>query len=297
MLTNTMKEYLKLMRVHQWVKNVVLFLPLFFALEILDLTKVGHTAIAVLGFSLVASSIYILNDYFDREADAKHPVKKERPLAKGTIKPQAALILMVVINLIGLALVYISNMENHWGFYLTLTYLVMNLAYSFKLKHIPILDVCIIATGFVLRILIGGNVSGVEITEWIVIMAFLLALFLALAKRRDDVLLDTLGKKVRKSIDGYNLEFINGAMMIMASVTIVGYIMYTLNDSVIERFGDQNKIFYTTFFVILGILRYMQITFVEKKSGSPTKILLKDIFLQLVLAGWIIAFVLLIYLK
>ena len=292
-----MKEYLKLMRVHQWVKNVVLFLPIFFALEILDLAKVGRTALAAIGFSLVASSIYILNDYFDREADALHPVKKSRPLAAGTIKPQAALILMVIINLAGLSLVFFTNPDNHWGFYLTLAYLGMNLAYSFKLKHIPILDVCIIATGFVLRILIGGNVGDVEITQWIVIMAFLLALFLGLAKRRDDVLLDSMGKKVRKSIDGYNLEFINGAMMIMASVTIVGYIMYTLDDSLVDRFGEKNKIFYTTFFVILGILRYMQITFVEKKSGSPTKVLLKDIFLQLVLVGWIAAFVLLIYLQ
>ena len=285
------------MRVHQWVKNVVLFLPLFFALEIMDLTKVGRTALAVIGFSLVASSIYILNDYFDREADAKHPIKKNRPLAAGTVKPNAALILMAVINLVGLSLVFVANLENHWGFYLTLVYLGMNLAYSFKLKHIPIVDICIIATGFVLRVLIGGNVGDLQITHWIVIMAFLLALFLGLAKRRDDVLLDSIGKKVRKSIDGYNLEFINGAMMIMASVTIVGYIMYTLDDSLAERFGENNKIFYTTFFVILGILRYMQITFVEEKSGSPTKVLLKDIFLQLVVVGWIVSFVLLIYFK
>jgi 4-hydroxybenzoate polyprenyltransferase len=168
----------------------------------------------------------------------------------------------------------------------------MNLLYSFGLKHIPILDINIIAIGFVLRLLMGSAAGGdaLPLSMWIVLITFLLALFLALAKRRDDVLLAEEGKKVRKSIDGYNLEFINGAMMIMASVTIVFYISYTITEGV-TRF-QTDKLYFTVFFVILGIMRYMQITFVEKKSGSPTKILLRDIFLQITILGWLVSFVL-----
>ena len=118
-------------------------------------------------------------------------------------------------------------------------------------------------------------------------------MFLALAKRRDDVLLMQEGKKVRKAIDGYNLEFINGGMMIMASVTLVAYISYTISPEVTQRLGT-DQLYFTVFFVVIGILRYMQITFVESKSGNPTKVLLKDLFLQLTLLGWVLSFVLLV---
>ena len=134
----------------------------------------------------------------------------------------------------------------------------------------------------------------IELSMWIVLMTFLGALFMALAKRRDDVLLAADGKQVRKSIDGYNLEFINSAMMVMASVLIVSYISYTISPEVQSKFDSQN-LYFTVFLVILGVLRYMQITFVEEKSGSPTKILLGDFFLQLTIAGWFITFVILIY--
>jgi 4-hydroxybenzoate polyprenyltransferase len=175
-------------------------------------------------------------------------------------------------------------------------YVMLNLVYSGFLKHIPVLDITLISVGFVLRLFIGEAAAKGEapLSMWIILITFLLALFLALAKRRDDVLLLNEGVKARKSIDGYNLEFINGGMMIMASVTIVAYISYCISPEVIEKFHS-DKLFYTVIFVILGILRYMQISFVENKSGSPTRILLKDPFLQLTLAGWIVSFILIIY--
>ena len=146
-----------------------------------------------------------------------------------------------------------------------------------------------------IRIFVGSQAGNIRPSMWIIIMTFLLAIFIALAKRRDDVLIYLeSGNKARKVIDGYNLEFLNTTMVIMASVVIVSYIMYTISPDVVGRMHS-DKLYLTVVFVILGLLRYMQITIVEKKSGSPTEILLKDRFLQISVLGWIITFILLIY--
>jgi 4-hydroxybenzoate polyprenyltransferase len=175
------------------------------------------------------------------------------------------------------------------------SYVAMNIAYSFYLKHIAILDVTIIAIGFVLRLFVGSAVTGIQLSMWIVIMTFLLALFMALAKRRDDVLifLET-GKKMRKVIDGYNLQFLDTAMAIMAAVIIVAYTIYTTSVEVVERFHSQ-YLYLTALFVILGIMRYLQIAFVHLDSGSPTKIVLKDRFMQATIVAWIISFTWILY--
>lgn len=286
------KAYIKLLRPHQYVKNGFIFAPAFFAFRFLDIDLMLRLLGTTLGFCLVASAIYILNDYFDREADRQHPTKKDRPLASGAVPVSSALILMLVLLAVGGGLIaFIST----GALILTGVYLANNLLYSYRLKHTPILDIAMIALGFVLRLYVGEATGDgkTPLSMWIVLITFLLALFLALAKRRDDVLLSMDGQKVRKAIDGYNLEFINGAMMVMASVTIVSYISYTISAEVTTRLHT-DKLYYTVGFVVLGILRYMQITFVEKKSGSPTKVLLKDLFLQIVVVGWLLTFVALV---
>ena len=176
-----------------------------------------------------------------------------------------------------------------------LGYVLMNIAYSIKLKHISIVDIVIISSGFVLRLFIGSVVTGIALSHWIVIMTFLLALFLALAKRRDDVVIyvDT-GKKMRKVVDGYNVQFLDTAMSIMAAVVIVAYILYTTSLEVIERYHT-NYLYLTSFFVIVGVLRYLKITLVLQDSGSPTRIVFKDNFMQLILLGWILCFMGVIY--
>ncbi|MEL7530150.1 MAG: UbiA prenyltransferase family protein [Bacteroidota bacterium] len=288
-----MKEHLALLRPHQYVKNAFLFLPAFFALKITQWEVLATVSLAVLGFSMLASSVYILNDYRDREDDRKHPRKKHRPLAAGTVSPRTAFLMMGILLLSSLSIFFYLDLQ---AFCWVLGYWLMNILYSQGLKHIPILDISIIAMGFVIRVTVGGLVVDphIEISMWIVLMTFLGALFLALAKRRDDVLLAEEGNKVRKSIDGYNLEFINGAMMIMASVLIVSYISYTISPDVQTKL-QTSQLYITVLFVILGVLRYMQITFVEARSGSPTRILLGDRFIQLTLLGWIVAFAVLIY--
>lgn len=286
------QDIIKLMRPHQYIKNIFIFLPLFFALKITNLELFLSAVIAFIAFSLTASGVYILNDYHDIEEDRQHPKKKNRPLASGAISKSQAIVLMTVLFCIGFILMAFLSLE---AFGILVAYVILNIAYSLFLKHIAIADVMVIAIGFVLRLFVGSTVTDIPLSMWIVLMTFLLALFMALAKRRDDVLiyLDT-GKKMRKVIDGYNLQFLDTAMSIMASVVIVAYIMYVTSPEVIERIHSQ-YLYLTSFFVILGILRYLKIAFVNQDSGSPTKIVLKDRFMQLILIGWIISFAWILY--
>jgi decaprenyl-phosphate phosphoribosyltransferase len=290
--TLNIPSLLHLMRPHQYVKNFFIFLPLFFGLQITDTALLLNAFIAFIAFSISASAIYTLNDYHDIEEDRQHPKKKKRPLASGAISKPQAIIVMSVLFILGFILIVSLSMQ---ATYILLAYVGMNIAYSFYLKHIPIVDISTIAIGFVLRLFVGASVTGIHLSMWIVIMTFLLALFMALAKRRDDVLIYMeTGKKMRKVIVGYNLVFLDGAMMIMSAVVIVSYVNYTTSTALVEQVGSE-YLYLTAFFVIVGILRYMKITFVNKQSGSPTKIVLKDLFMQLILLGWIVSFAWIIY--
>lgn len=167
----------------------------------------------------------------------------------------------------------------------------MNVLYSIKLKHIAIIDVSIVAIGFVIRIFVGGFVTEIPLSRWIVIMTFLLALLLALGKRRDDVIhLENTGLKSRKNLDGYNLNFLNAAIIIMSAIITVAYIMYTISPEIISRNGEY--LYLTSIFVILGLMRYLQIIFVYNKGGDPTKIFIKDHFMHFIFIGWIGTFLL-----
>lgn len=287
-----MKNLIILLRPHQWIKNLFLFAPLLFTFDI-TLAKFEIILYGFILFSLSASAIYVINDYHDILEDKAHPTKCKRPLASGVVSKQTALFLMFGLGMVSLSGAFLLSFQ---FFVILLMYILMNIAYTFKLKHISILDISIIAVGFVLRIYGGAVLSDNTPSMWIVLVTFVLALFLALAKRRDDCLLVNQGKKTRKNIDGYNLEMVNAAMTLIAGVTVVSYIMYTVSPEVIARLGTQN-LYMTAFFVILGIMRYMQITFVEQNSGSPTEIVLKDRFLQLTILFWIISFIMIVKLS
>ncbi|MDD3343432.1 MAG: decaprenyl-phosphate phosphoribosyltransferase [Sulfurospirillaceae bacterium] len=274
-----------LSRPHQWIKNLFLFAPLFFTFDI-TLEQTLSVLTGFLIFSITASSIYIFNDFYDVEEDKIHPTKRNRPIASGQVSKKSAIVFGSLLLCLALSAAF--GLKQSFTLILLL-YVILNISYTIKLKHIPILDISIIACGFVLRIFAGAAIIDVSPSMWIVLVTFLLALFLALAKRRDDVLLALEGKKARKNIDGYNLEMLNASMTLMASVTILSYIMYTVSPEVTNRLGTHN-LYLTAFFVMIGMLRYMQLTFVEQKSGSPTMIVLKDRFLQSVILGWISLF-------
>ncbi|MBC9910085.1 decaprenyl-phosphate phosphoribosyltransferase [Chitinophaga varians] len=285
-------KYIKLLRPAHWAKNAFLFIPLFFAGEIFNVAKVLDLLLAFIAFSITASSIYIINDYQDIEADRKHPVKCKRPLASGEISRPVGLALFLLCIAIGGGLAWLVSPK--FAFVVGI-YFVMNLFYSFGLKHISILDIIILAIGFVLRVKAGGIAGGIAISEWLMVMIFLLALFMAIAKRRDDVLIRLhSGQEMRKAAKGYNPDFLNVMLSLVSAVIIVCYLMYTMAPETQVRFHTY-RLYYTTLFVIGGLLRYLQITYVENNTGSPTKILYKDRFIQLTILLWVLSFYVLIY--
>jgi 4-hydroxybenzoate polyprenyltransferase len=287
-LPSTLKDYLALMRPKQYVKNIFVFAPLFFALPIGNPEPLLNALTAFIVFSMMASAVYILNDYCDMENDRLHPKKKFRPLATGKVSGTGALLLMTGLLMISVAsCLAFLNLQ---VLALILAYLTINVIYTLKLKHISLIDIFIISTGFVIRLFVGSCASGMELSYSIIVMTFLLSLFLAFAKRRDDVLiLMETGQKMRKNIGGYNLEFINSAMSMISSIILVSYIMYTISPDIIAK-HHTDKLYLTSLFVMLGILRYQQITFIYKNSGVPTEILMKDKFIQLSIIFWAISF-------
>ena len=288
-----MKHFINLMRVQQYIKNLFIFMPLFFAGQFTNIKLLLNAFIAFVAFSFVASAVYILNDLYDIEVDKKHPSKRYRPLASGSISKKNAFFFMCFLFIIGILLMATLPLKT---LFVLFAYIILNFGYNFYFKNIAILDVAIISIGFVLRIFVGSTATNISPSMWIVIMTFLLALFLSLAKRRDDVLLflDT-GKKMREAINDYNLQIIDNAMSIMSAVVIVSYILYATSTEVVQRMHSE-YLYCTALFVILGIMRYLQIIFVEKNSSSPTRVVFKDKFLQITILVWFCSFVWIIYL-
>lgn len=268
-------------------------MPVFFAGAFDNTSLLWDTLAAFVAFSLSASAIYILNDYMDIGDDRKHPTKCDRPLASGAVTVRTALALATGLLVSGVGLMALLSIP---ALAVLGLYVALNVGYSIWLKHFAIIDISIISLGFVLRLLVGSLVSGIPLSSWIVIMTFLLALFIALAKRRDDLILylDT-GKKARPVIDGYNLQMIDSAMAIMASVVIVSFLLYTTSSEVTERLQSE-YVYLTTIFVIIGIMRYLQLTFVYKRTGSPTRIVMQDNLMRATVLAWLVAFGWIIYL-
>lgn len=291
-----LKKIILLLRPQQWVKNTFIFLPLFFHGDLTNGEMVISTVIAFFCYSFAASSIYCFNDIYDVEADRKHPKKCKRPIASGDVSIPQAYGLMAVMLLMSVLLAFVALAQTRLQVIGVICfYYVMNILYCVRLKQIALVDVFIIAIGFVLRVILGGVVNEIALSQWIVLMTFLLALFLAFAKRRDDVVLyQKTGVLPRKNVNRYNLDFMNQSITIVATITLVAYIMYSVSGEVMERFGSR-YVYLTTIFVLAGILRYMQLTIVDVKSGSPTKVLMKDRFVQLCIVGWIFSFLILIY--
>ncbi len=277
-----MKNIIRLIRPHQWVKNLVVLLPVFFGGALLHIESVYAGLVTALCFSFAASSIYCLNDIVDVEDDRQHPVKCHRPMASGAISiPQGytLMFLMFVLSMLSTFLLCQSQLETAS---VILFYWLLNIAYCLKLKQYAIIDVCVVSFGFVLRILAGGYATSIHLSKWIVLMTFLLMLFLSFAKRRDDVVrMNETGHAPRQNTIRYNLTFINQAITITSSVTLVCYIMYTVSPETIQNFHT-DYLYLTSVFVLVGLLRYIQIAVVDKRSGDPTKVMLHDRFMQFV---------------
>jgi len=282
-----------LIRINQWVKNGVVFLPMFFNAQLIEANSIFNGFIAFFSFSFTAGAIYCLNDIIDVNFDKNHIVKKRRALASGNISKKTAYTVMLFLILMGLMLSYSLNSLNLT--YVLLIYFILNVGYSYIFKNIIVIDTLTIALSFVLRIIAGGIATNTKLTYWIIMMVFLLALFLALAKRRDELMIYQETKLlVRKNIKNYNLKAINIALVILALAILSFYVSYTLSDQIITQFGSRYVIV-TAGFVLLGIVRYFFLINKRIAYANPTKILLKDSLIQLIVLGWLIAFYVIIY--
>lgn len=287
-------HYIKLIRVHHWVKNLFVFIAPFFAGVLLEKATLINCFAGFSAFCFAASAIYIFNDIQDLEADRKHPVKKDRPIAAGKIPIVKAVIVMIILLVVSIV---IATYLNTYFVVIILSYLLLNVAYCYGLKHVSIIDMVIVSSGFVFRTVAGGLITNVHLTQWLIIIVFLLSLFLALAKRRDDILIfNRSGMKVRESSSKYNLEFINSAITLVSTTLIVAYIMYTISDDVVVRMNF-DYLYFTGLFVIIGVLRYLQRIFVDNDSSSPVKVIYTDKIIQLTLVLWVTSYFLILYIR
>lgn len=289
-----MKSLLYLLRPQQWLKNLFVLLPLFFGGEFLNWDSLKDSLIALFAFCLSSSGIYCINDVKDVELDRLHPIKCHRPIASGAISPQLAITISVFLLFMSIIIAWINLGVNLVC--ILLCYILTNMLYCLWIKKYALVDVFFISFGFILRLIAGSTTAGIILSHWIILMTFLLALFLALSKRRDDVIMfEQSGKKMRNNISRYNLPFLDTTISITIAVTLVCYFMYTVSEDVIIRTGSSN-LYLTSLFVMLGMFRYLQITIVDKNSGNPTKILLYDSMIQLCIICWIISFIIILYL-
>lgn len=290
-----MNSIIRLTRPYQWIKNFFVFMPLFFGGSLLNVEDVMQSVIAFVAFSFIASSIYCFNDIIDVEADRRHEKKCKRPIASGAVTILQGYIVMAVCIVIAFACCFLLG-DNAVPTLATIAaYFVMELLYCVWLKRIAVVDVCILASGFVLRIITGGAATEIVPSHWLVLMTFLLTLLMAFGKRKDDVLIyQKTGVAPRYNTKNYNLTFINQAITVNAAVTLVCYILYTVSPEVASRTNFQYA-YLTTIFVILGLLRYMQQASVDGMSGNPTKLVLKDRFLQATVVLWLCSYMVMIY--
>lgn len=290
-----MKKTLLLIRPQQWIKNGFVLIPMFFGGRLLNADDVIASVVTFFAFSFAASAIYCFNDIVDVDADRRHPVKCHRPIASGAVSVPTAYALMAVLALLSALLLFFLPQRAGETAGIVAFYFLLNMAYCIWLKRHAIIDVCTVAFGFVLRILAGGMACDVAVSNWLVLMTFLLALFLSFAKRRDDVLrMNETGEPPRRNTIRYNITFVNQAITVTGTVTLVCYIMYTVSPEVVSRFHAP-YLYLTSIFVLVGLLRYMQLTVVDEVSGDPTKILLRDRFTQAIVVAWIMVFLLIIY--
>jgi 4-hydroxybenzoate polyprenyltransferase len=281
----------QMMRVRQWLKNGFVLAALFFSHQLFHRTAVIHSISATVAFCFASSAMYAVNDIFDREADRTHPEKRHRPLARGALQVHEALTLAAVLMALTVAVVVIGDVG--WQVDSILgAYVIVNVLYSGWLKHQSLVDIAVVASGFVLRLVAGCAAVAVSPSSWIVLCTGLLALVLALGKRRGDLERETA--LTRRSLSGYTLGFVDMAMGITSAATVVVYAQFTVSDYSQARFSAP-LLYLTTFPVILGILRYLQLLIVEGRYGSPAELVFRDVALKVVLAMWIGLFFVFVY--
>jgi len=286
-------NYLKLVRVPQWIKNFFVFVPLLFSQHLFDVDYFSTTLFAFVVFCLASSLIYVINDIIDTEADKAHPTKKNRPLPSGLISKRSALIVAIVLTAVIVILLPQFNKE---FLYFVTAFVLLNVLYSFWFKHIVILDVFSIAAGFSIRVLAGGVVISVPISSWLILTTMFISLFLGVMKRHSELILVAENENApsRKVLSQYSLNFADQMATVAAAGVIICYALYTVSERTVSAFGTENLI-YTTPFVVYGIFRFMYLEYISNKGDNTTKIVFSDLQLILTVLIYAITTVSIIY--
>lgn len=290
-----MKIFLQLIRIKHWIKNLFIFAPLIFSLYLFNYNKLLNSIIAFISFSLVSTFVYIINDIKDKVSDSKHEIKKIRPIASGKINPMIALLIGIIFASGGflLSFFYLDVFSSS----IIISYLTINILYTFILKNFVILDVFIISLGFCFRVLLGSTSIGVTLSSWMLLTTFSISMIIGFGKRRHE--LDLLGKDApnhRDSLSQYNKIFLDMMIMTSTSLTAISYTLYTMNTDIINKFGTGGLIL-TVPFVLYGLFRYLLLIYCKGKGGSPEELVITDPGIIISVILWFIVILLQIYFK
>ena len=287
-----MKKYLELIRIKHWFKNILIFLPLFFSGNLLNINKITYSILAFIAFSTLASIVYIINDIADLEKDKKHPIKKHRPLASNQISLKSAYILMTLLTIILCSLLFYlyKNVDNLLIIIIPVCYLIINILYSYILKKIPIVDVSIIVLGFVLRALFGGIAIDIEVSKYLYLLIIFGGLYLALGKRKGEI--NKNDQDTREVLSKYNKEFLDKNMYVSLTISLVCYILWCVDENVINKIGHDYT--FWTIPLLMIIFEIYNLNIDDNSYADPvevilgSKVLLSVILLYILVMGTLI---------
>lgn len=284
------KNYFKLARIKHWLKNVLIFIPLVFGMQICDINKLRITLIGTLSFCFISSAVYIFNDIKDVENDRKHEIKKNRPIASGAVTVQEAIILMIILVLSSL-LINLLVIKNIYCVLILVIYLLLNIGYSCGLKNVPILDVVILVSGFVLKVVYGANVTATELSKWLYLTIMSGSFFMGFGKRRNEILKQ--GNETRKVLKFYTKEYLDKFMYVCLILTIVFYALWSIDATTISRL-ETDYLAYTVPIVLVIFMKYC-LNIEGESYGDPVDILTSDKILMGLVFLFIIIMLMLIY--
>lgn len=276
-------QIFRLMRPHQWLKNGFVFVGLLFGHGWTDPRLVAQAVCLFAGFCLASSAVYVVNDIADREADRRHPAKRDRPIARGAVSLRSGFALSVAFALVGLGLAAAVSPP---ALAIVAAYIAINLAYSGGLKHVAILDVFIIAAGFMLRILAGTLGLGIEPSQWLLLCGLMVTLFLGFSKRRTELGAAEGDHSARRSLDDYSESLLDRMIMVTVAASIICYALYTVDDHTIALHGT-DKLVFSLPFVAYGLFRYLYVLYRRGGGADPAWELVRDPHLLLATAGWL----------
>lgn len=268
-----MTTVLDLIRIRQWVKNGFVLAPLFFGANLFHRLAVIHAMTALLTFCLVSSAVYVFNDWRDMDADRQHAVKKNRPLPSGRISVPAALAVMMSLLAGAAVVIWMAHLPQSFAL-IILLYLAINLGYSLGLKHITVIELLLVSSGFVLRLLAGGVALSVVLSPWIVIATATIALLLATGKRRGDIVRGNDAGQARKSLSGYTVAYLDNVLAALVGATLVVYLLFCVSDYAVGRYGS--NVLLTAIPVAAGLMRYLQLLVVFNDGDSPSDLVMRD---------------------